>query len=167
MPSGILIIDRNGLQCCDAPVAYGPASLPAIVGHGRRTGRTKVGMNTKLHSVTEAKRLLRLLMAAGQVSDTGARAPLRNLSGEGWLLAHRSHDADWFGRLRDWNRIATRYDKRPKVSLSAVASPDASACGSRATSSDVYPFLPAQIRQRSVNQRWLRAPWRWAAALGC
>lgn len=26
-----------------------------------------------------------------------------------------------FGRLKDWCRVATRYDRRPKISLSASA----------------------------------------------
>ncbi len=26
-----------------------------------------------------------------------------------------------FGRLKDWRRVATRYDRRPKVFLSAIA----------------------------------------------
>ena len=118
---------------------------------GRLIGRTKGGMNTKLHAVT-----------AGQVSDhTGAAALLGSLLPAEWLLADRSYDADWFkdalknkgikpcipgrksrgkpikhdkrrykrrdrieimfGRLKDWRRVAIRYDRNPKVFLSAVA----------------------------------------------
>ena len=45
---------------------------------GRLIGRTKGGLNTKLHAVTDAKcRPLRFFMPAGQVSDyTGAAALL-------------------------------------------------------------------------------------------
>jgi hypothetical protein len=45
---------------------------------GRLIGRTKGGLNTKLHAVTDAKgRPLRLFMTAGHVSDyTGAAALL-------------------------------------------------------------------------------------------
>ena len=130
---------------------------------GRLIGRTKGGMNTKLHAVTDAiGRPVRFFMTAGQVSDyTGAAALLSSLPSADWLLGDRGYDADWFrealqnkgikpcipgrksrtksvkydkrrykrrnrieimfGRLKDWRRVATRYDRCPKVFLSAVA----------------------------------------------
>jgi hypothetical protein len=47
-------------------------------GRGRQIGRTKGGMNTKLHAVADAKgRPIGFFMSAGQVSDyTGAAALL-------------------------------------------------------------------------------------------
>lgn len=50
-------------------------------------GRTKGGLNTKLHAVTDAKgRPLKFFMTAGQVSDyTGAAALLGSLPGAEWL----------------------------------------------------------------------------------
>ncbi|WP_090757120.1 IS5 family transposase [Paracoccus chinensis] len=132
-------------------------------GGDRLIGRTKGGMNTKLHAVTDADgRPIRFFMSAGQVSDyTGAAALLESLPSAEWLLADRGYDADWFretlkdkgitpcipgrksrarpvkydkrrykrrnrieimfGRLKDWRRIATRYDRCPKVFLSAIA----------------------------------------------
>ena len=129
----------------------------------RLIGRTKGGLNTKLHAVTDAKgRPLRFFMTAGQVSDyTGAAALLGSLPPADWLIADRGYDADWFrealkdkgiracipgrkqrkktikydkrrykrrnrieimfGRLKDWRRVATRYDRCPKVFLSAIA----------------------------------------------
>ena len=126
-------------------------------------GRTKGGMNTKLHAVTDASgRPIRFFMTAGQVSDyTGARALLSSLPAADWMIADRGYDADWFrgalkdkgiracipgrkqrkvivrydkrrykrrnrieimfGRLKDWRRVATRYDRCPKVFLSAIA----------------------------------------------
>lgn len=116
-------------------------------------GRTKSGLNTKLHAVTDANgRPLRFFMTAGQVSDyTGAAALMGSLLATGWLITDRGYDADWFrealkdtgirpcipdpksrgkavrhdqrrfrrrnrieimfGRLKDWRRIATRYDR--------------------------------------------------------
>jgi transposase len=61
-------------------------------------GRTKGGLNTKLHSVTDTKgRSLRFFTTAGQVSDyTGAAAPLGNLPAAEWLVADLGYDADWF-----------------------------------------------------------------------
>ena len=132
-------------------------------GRGRLIGRTKGGMNTKLHAVTDAVgRPIRFFMTAGQVSDyTGARALVSSLPAAEWLLGDRGYDADWFredlenmgitpcipgrksrdkvikydkrrykrrnrieimfGRLKDWRRVATRYDRCPKVFLSACA----------------------------------------------
>jgi transposase len=130
---------------------------------GRLIGRTKGGMNTKLHAVTDEKgRPISFFMTAGQVSDyTGAAALLDGLPKADWLLGDRGYDADWFrdaleekgitpcipgrksrkrtvkydkrqyksrnrieimfGRLKDWRRVATRYDRCPTVFLSAVA----------------------------------------------
>ncbi|HCW49151.1 IS5 family transposase [Brevundimonas naejangsanensis] len=132
-------------------------------GLGRLIGRTKGGMNTKLHAVTDASgRPISLFMTAGQVSDyTGAAALLDSLPKAQWLLGDRGYDADWFrdalqakgitpcipgrksrtepirydkrrykrrnrieimfGRLKDWRRVATRYDRCPTVFLSAIA----------------------------------------------
>jgi transposase len=130
---------------------------------GRLIGRTKGGLNTKLHAVTDGDgRPLRFFLSAGQVSDyTGALALLSALPKADWLLADRGYDADWFrealankgikpcipgrssrdqpikhdkrryrrrhriemmfGRLKDWRRVATRYDRCPVVFLSAIA----------------------------------------------
>jgi transposase len=128
-------------------------------GRGRLIGRTKGGMNTKLHAVTDENgRPLHFFMTAGEISDyTGAAALLGSLPAVEWLLGDRGYDADWFrdalkdegikpcirgrksrnkpvkydkrrnrieimfGRLKDWRRVATRYDRCPKVFLSAVA----------------------------------------------
>ncbi|THD71186.1 IS5 family transposase [Thalassobius vesicularis] len=132
-------------------------------GFGRLIGRTKGGMNTKLHAVTDTKgRPIRFFMSAGQVSDyIGAGALLSSLPKVDWLLGERGYDAGWFrealkdrgiracipgrkqrkktvkydkrrykrrnrieimfGRLKDWWRVATRYDRCPKVFLSAIA----------------------------------------------
>ena len=65
---------------------------------GRLIGRTKGGMNTKLHAVGDADgRPLSFFMTAGQVSDvTGAAALLDDLPKAQWLLRDRGYDADWF-----------------------------------------------------------------------
>ncbi|WP_299845098.1 IS5 family transposase [uncultured Jannaschia sp.] len=132
-------------------------------GGGRLIGRTKGGMNTKLHAITDSiGRPIRFFITAGQVSDyTGARALMDSLPSADWLLGDRGYDADWFredlankgitpcipgrksrdkpgrydkrrykrrsrieimfGRLKDWRRVATRYDRCPKVFLSTIA----------------------------------------------
>ncbi len=67
-------------------------------GRGRLSGRTKGGMNTKLHAICDSYgRPLNLFVTAGQVSDyIGARALLSGLSDVEWLLGDRGYDADWF-----------------------------------------------------------------------
>lgn len=64
-------------------------------GPGRLIGRTKGGMNTKLHAVTDANgRPISFFMTAGQVSDyTGAAALLDGLPKAQWLLGDRGYDA--------------------------------------------------------------------------
>ena len=126
-------------------------------------GRTKGGLNSKLHVVTDAEgRPIRMFLSDGQTSDyTGARALLSSIPQAGALLADRGYDADWFrnaliergispcipsrkgrpvdiphdaalyrlrhrienmfARLKDWRRIATRYDRCPILFLSACA----------------------------------------------
>src|SRR5699024_8998786 len=65
-------------------------------GRGRLIGRTKGGMNTKLHAVCDSQgRPLNLFVTAGQVSDyIGARALLGSLPNVEWLLGDRGYDAD-------------------------------------------------------------------------
>ncbi|MBM3098991.1 IS5 family transposase [Gluconobacter cerinus] len=129
---------------------------------GRLIGRTKGGMNTKLHAVTDQNgRPLSFFMTAGQISDyTGAAALLDSLPAAQWMLGDRGYDADWFrdaleekgikpcipgrrsrrkpvkydrrkykrrnrieimfGRLKDWQRVAKRYDRCPTVFFSAI-----------------------------------------------
>ena len=67
-------------------------------GRGRLIGRTKGGINTKVHAVNEiVGRPIVFFLTAGQVSDfTEARAPVNSLPTADWLLADRGYDADWF-----------------------------------------------------------------------
>jgi IS5 family transposase len=76
--------------------AFEPAGKKG--GLGRLIGRTKGGMNTKLHAVTDANgRPIGLFMTAGQVRDyTGAAALPDSLPRAQWLLGDRGYDADWF-----------------------------------------------------------------------
>ncbi len=76
-------------------------------GRGRLIGRTKGGMNTKLHAICDSQgRPLNLFVTAGQVSDyTGAKALLSGLPDVQWLLGDRGYDADWFREaLKDSKR---------------------------------------------------------------
>nr|WP_225199155.1 IS5 family transposase [Gluconobacter oxydans] len=131
---------------------------------GRLIGRTKGGMNTRLHEVTDQNgRPLSFFMTAGEISDyTGASALLDSLPAAQWMPGDRGYDADWFrdtleekgikpcipgrksrgkpvkydkrkykrrnrieimfGRLKDWRRVATRYDRCPTVFFSVICS---------------------------------------------
>ena len=73
-------------------------------------------MNTKLHAVTDSQgRPINFFVTAGQVSDyVGARVLVRR-------YRRRYRIEIMFGRLKDWRRVATRYDRCPKVFLSAIA----------------------------------------------
>ena len=98
-------------------------------------GRTKGGLNTKLHAVTDAKgHPLKFFMTAGQVSDyTGAAALLGSLPAAEWMIADRGYDADWFREAlkdkgirpcipgRTSRGKAVRYDRCAKTFLSALA----------------------------------------------
>ena len=61
-------------------------------------GRTKGGLNSKLHVLADAKgRPIRMFLPAGQTSDyIGARALLSSFPQSKALLADRDYDADWF-----------------------------------------------------------------------
>ncbi len=67
-------------------------------GRGRLIGRTKGGMNTKLHAVCDSHgRPIDLFLTAGPVSDyIGARALVSGLPDAKGLLGDRGYDADWF-----------------------------------------------------------------------
>ncbi|MGK7729364.1 IS5 family transposase [Marinovum sp. F03] len=95
-------------------------------GRGRLIGRTKGGMNTKLHVICDSQgRPLDLFVTAGQVSDyIGARALLSGLPNVKWLLGDRGYDADWFREAlqekgiracipgRKQRNTPVKYDKR-------------------------------------------------------
>ena len=65
--------------------------------NGRLIGRTKGGMNSKLHTVTDTHgRRIRFFMTAGQVSDYTSAAALRSTPPTAdWPLAARGYVADW------------------------------------------------------------------------
>ncbi|PRD40371.1 IS5/IS1182 family transposase [Phyllobacterium phragmitis] len=128
----------------------------------RRIGRTKGGLNSKLHAVCDAEgRPLVLLLSEGQMSDhKGARLLLDVLPPADSLIGDKGYDSNWFrkaladrgiescipptksrkqpidydkglyrqrhrienmfGKLKDWRRIATRYDRCAHTFFSAI-----------------------------------------------
>ena len=73
-----------------APHSFKPAGEKGDL--GRLIGRTKGGMNTKLHAVADANgRPLSFFMTAGQVNDyTGAAALLDDMPNAQWLLGEHA-----------------------------------------------------------------------------
>lgn len=157
----VLMIDATHLK-----VHRTAASLRVRMGlkTGRRMiGRTKGGLNSKLHVVADTKgRPIQMFLSAGHRSDyVGALALLSSLPPAKALIADRGYDADWlraaladrgivaciparrgrrttiqhdpslyrlrhrvenmFARLKDWRRVATRYDRSADLFLSAIA----------------------------------------------
>jgi putative transposase len=128
----------------------------------RRIGRTKGGLNSKLHTVCDGEgRPIILLLSEGQMSDhKGARLVLGALPSATHLIADRGYDSAWFreelevrgiepcipssrsrktpfaydkalyrqrhkvenlfAKLKDWRRIATRYDRCAHTFFSAI-----------------------------------------------
>ncbi len=137
----------------------------------RRIGRTKGGLNSKLHVVCDGRgRPLVMLLSEGQMSDYkpvlsevegGAALMIDALPKARAMLGDRGYDADWFrealatrgitpcipskanrkvpiphdrtlyrerhkieimfGRLKDWRRIHTRYDRCAHTFISPIA----------------------------------------------
>ena len=152
-----------GKDGCDPPQSPSnrrkPAQKRAL---SRCIGRTKGGLNSKLHAVCDGHgRPLAMTLTEGQVSDyKGAALLMDALPDAEELLADRGYDADWFrdallakgitpcippkknrkmpasydknlykqrhkieimfGRLKDWRRIAMRYDRCAHTFFSAI-----------------------------------------------
>ena len=152
-----LMIDTTHLKAHrTAASLYKKGSVP------RRIGRTKGGLNSKLHVVCDGQgRPLMMLLSDGQMSDyKGAALMLKALPRAKELLGDKGYDADWFrhalaergmtacipsksnrkapiehdrnlyrqrhrienmfGRLKDWRRIHTRYDRCAHTFMSAI-----------------------------------------------
>lgn len=140
------------------------SSLVKGGGLSRHIGRTKGGLNTKLHAVCDCEgRPIAMCLTAGQVSDhVGAKVlyPMLPDGDSATMIADKGYDSDeyraaleakgikscipprkgrkappefckaqykqrhkvenMFGRLKDWRRIATRYDRRADVFMAAI-----------------------------------------------
>ena len=156
--TGVVMIDATYLKAHRTA-----ASLLKKGALSRRIGRTKGGLNTKLHAVCDGDgRPLALLLSEGQVSDyKGAATLLSALPDAHVLLADKGYDSNWFrqallslgitpcipgrkgrkqpatydpelykqrnliermfGRIKDWRRIHTRYDRCAHTFTSAIS----------------------------------------------
>lgn len=66
------------------------------------------------------------------LKDKGIKPCILGRKARGKPIKHdkrRNRIEIMFGRLKDWRRVATRYDRCPKVFLSAAASPQPSCFG--------------------------------------
>lgn len=92
------------------------ASLPKRGDMPRRIGRTKGGLNSKLHTVCDGKgRLIILLLSEGQMSDhNGALLVLDALPPASHLIADRGYDSAWFGGELEARGISV-HDLAPRL----------------------------------------------------
>src|SRR5690606_37661993 len=84
---------------CDTPEGAPHGGEPAQKGDvPRRIGRTKGGLNSKLHTVCDGDgRPIIMLLSEGQMSDhKGARLVLDILPPAAHLIADRGYDSAWF-----------------------------------------------------------------------
>ena len=105
-------------------------------------------MNSKLHAVCDGQgRPVIMLLSEAEMSDyKGARLIVDALPRARWLVADRGYDADWRrdalqekgieacippkknrkikikfnGKLKDWRRVATRYDRCAHTYFSTI-----------------------------------------------
>lgn len=131
-------------------------------GRGRLIGRTKGGMNTKLHAVCDSQgRPISLFVTAGQVSDyIGGRALLNSLPDVDWLLGDRGYDADWFREAleakgiracipgRKQRKTSVKYDK-PRYNAATASR----SCSAGARTGDVSHSLWRVSEGLSVRHR--------------
>ncbi len=89
----------------------------------RYIGRTKGGLNSKLHAVCDSEgRPRTLFLSAGQVRDqTGAAAVLSQLPPDKALYRKRHKIESMFGKMNDWRRIHTRHDRCAHTFMAATA----------------------------------------------
>ncbi len=83
-------------------------------------GRTKGGLNTKLHAICDCRgRPISLFVSAGQGRDyIGTAALLDSLPKVDWLLGDRGHDADWFrDALKDKGIRACILGRKPRTEI--------------------------------------------------
>lgn len=71
-------------------------------------GRSRGGLTTKIHALTDAKgRPLKLALTPGQSHDSlGAAELLQGLDGAAFVLGDRAYDADWIRDLLEAQGVA-------------------------------------------------------------
>ncbi|MCO6364884.1 IS5 family transposase [Paracoccus sp. 08] len=140
--SGIIFIIRNGLRWRDAPTAYGPHKT--LYSRWRRwsekaklfitAGQVSdyIKARALLSSLPKVKWLLgdrgydadwlrEALQDKGiRVCIPGRKQRKTPVKYDKRRYKRRSRIEIMFGRLKDWRRVAIRYDRCPKVFLSAI-----------------------------------------------
>lgn len=100
---GIIFINRNGLRWCDAPREYAP---PKTLYHRWKRWSDLV------QGSTERQR--------DKACLPGRTSRARPVKHDKRRDERRNRIEIMFGRLKDWRRGATRYDRCPKLFLSAI-----------------------------------------------
>jgi transposase len=155
--SRILMLDSTHIK-----VHRTAASLKKKGSEPRAIGRTRGGLNSKLHVICDGNgKPLRLFLSAGNMNDIdGARQFLADFPSGKYLLADKAYDANWFrkelqqrniipcipekcnrkiihghdaalykkrhkvenmfAKLKDWRRIAMRFDRCAHTFFSAI-----------------------------------------------
>jgi transposase len=121
VPSGIIFINRNGLRWCDAPKEYGPPKT--LYNRWKRWGDKGLFARMMEGLASEAA------VPKTVMTDVSGHAPLVRACPRKYLRAHRTATSlrsnekrrnrikIMFGRLKDWRRVATRYDRCPNLPL--------------------------------------------------
>ena len=129
--SGIVFVNRNGLRWCDAPKDYGPHKTLYNMTAGQVSDYT--GAAALRDDLPKAQWLLGdrgydadwfrdALQAKGiEPCIPGRKSRLEPVRYDKRRYRRRSRIEIMFGRLKDWRRVATRYDRCPTVFFSAVA----------------------------------------------
>ena len=88
---------RSGHDRCDPSEGPSHRGQPAKKGAvPRRIGRTKGGLNSKLHAVCDGQGTAHMLLSEGQMSDYNGAALISCAAARKPLLADKGYDADWF-----------------------------------------------------------------------
>jgi transposase len=142
--SGIIFVIRNGLCWCDAPAAYGPHKTI----YNRFIRWSRVGVFNRIfvalaarggkpdqliiEALPNAKTLLgdkgydadwlrTALAQRGIAACIPSKANRKVPIPHDTALYHRRHKIEiMFGRLKDWRRIHTRYDRCAHTFMSAI-----------------------------------------------
>ena len=143
--------------------AHSTAAEPAQKGAvPRRIGRTKGGLNSKLHVVCDgAGKLLVMLLSEGQMSDhKGARFMLDALPPASALIADRGYDSNWF-----WQALTAR-GVEPCIPPTRSRETASSIATRRSIEGDVtaelfsshanWGILSTRLRSRAARHRVLR-----------
>ena len=115
MPKELLpIVDKPLIQyAAEEAIAAGIDTLIFVTGRNKRAIEDHFDANNELETMLRAKGI-RPCIPGRKSRSKAVRYDKRRYK-------RRNRIEIMFGRLKDWRRVATRYDRCPKVFLSAIA----------------------------------------------